>query len=121
MDMQTLAAYASGLAILGFLVFLTRRRSRYRFPPGPRGLPFWGNVFDLPEEEKWLTYLQWSHAYGESDDFIAHLPFLMYHIGSEVIHLKFLSKNVFVLNSALATKELLEKRSHMYSDRSVEL
>ena len=41
----------------------TARREHY--PPGPRGLPLVGNLFDMPGDYSWLTYAAWAHQYSE--------------------------------------------------------
>ncbi|KAF9002579.1 cytochrome P450 [Cyathus striatus] len=42
-----------------------RRRNGPQLPPGPKGLPLIGNVFDMPIEKQWLTYHEWQKKYGE--------------------------------------------------------
>lgn len=50
--------------ILGFVVALRRSRSGSA-PPGPPGLPFIGNLLDLPTSLPWITFAQWSARWGE--------------------------------------------------------
>lgn len=62
----------SGLSPLTFLwlglisaCLLTYRSwKRPRYPPGPRGLPVVGNVFDVPEDYSWLKYRDYGQQYG---------------------------------------------------------
>ncbi|KAK0478627.1 cytochrome P450 [Armillaria luteobubalina] len=35
------------------------------FPPGPKGLPFIGNIFDMPSEKEWHTFTRWGEKYGK--------------------------------------------------------
>ena len=46
--------------------FLRRRSYARRFPPGPKGLFFVGNLLDLPRDdaEKADSYLKWREDYG---------------------------------------------------------
>ncbi len=48
------------------LVYLYQRRNRLPYPPGPRGFPIFGNIFDIPEKRQWLTYGRWSQEFSES-------------------------------------------------------
>ncbi|KAF6745976.1 cytochrome P450 [Ephemerocybe angulata] len=69
-------------------------------PPGPRGLPLIGNVLDIPGEEFWEKYKELSDQHG-----------------SDVIYLNALGTDIIVLNSIEACRELLDKRSSIYSSR----
>lgn len=39
-------------------------------PPGPKGYPIIGNLFDFPTHKPWLVYDQWSKTYGQ----LVHSP-----------------------------------------------
>ncbi len=53
------------LAGLAFVWRVFRRNNRNApFPPGPKGLPFIGNLFDMPTEREWLTFTKWGEKYG---------------------------------------------------------
>jgi hypothetical protein len=41
-----------------------RRGGGLRYPPGPRGLPLFGNIFDIPQYSPWETYTRWGKRYG---------------------------------------------------------
>ncbi|KAF9264352.1 cytochrome P450 [Marasmius fiardii PR-910] len=86
------------------LAFLVKHYRGSKLPPGPRGLPIVGNILDLQKllasnEKPWVAYLKWSHLYG--DVFTFHV------LGSRTV----------ILNSYKAIMDLLEHRSHNYSDR----
>ncbi|KAK0446305.1 cytochrome P450 [Armillaria borealis] len=56
------------LAIFGVLLlhrFTRRSLDRRRLPPGPKGLPLIGNLWDVPAEYPWLTYARWADTYGD--------------------------------------------------------
>ncbi|KAK0479198.1 cytochrome P450 [Armillaria novae-zelandiae] len=92
------------LASIGFLLFvrwLKQRKCRYpaSLPPGPRPIPFFGNLGDFTSSEPWLTVTQWAKKYGE------------------VCYLHVLGQGIVFLNSADAASDLLDKRGAIYSDR----
>ena len=68
------------LALL-FLIF--RKKSRnFNLPPGPRGLPFLGNVFDISKGNSLHTLLQYADKYGD------------------IYRIKFLNRHIVCLNSS---------------------
>ncbi|KAI0253746.1 cytochrome P450 [Lactifluus subvellereus] len=93
-------AVTSFLAIL-WAVRDHRRRGGLPYPPGPRPLPIIGNLLDIPREFSWLAYTRFSEKYGN---------ILSFHVFGRVI---------IVLNIAKATRDLLEKRGDICSDRAV--
>jgi hypothetical protein len=48
------------------LLALTLGKARGNLPPGPRGLPLLGNVFQMPTDSPWLTVAAWGKKYGQS-------------------------------------------------------
>nr|BAL05107.1 cytochrome P450 [Phanerodontia chrysosporium] len=90
------------LFVLLLAVPLFFKRQRYRFPPGPKSLPLIGSVLEFPVQSSWLSYQRWGRE-----------------LASDIIYLNVLGKHIYVLNSAQAVSDLLEKRSGTYSDRVV--
>ncbi|KAJ6580672.1 cytochrome P450 [Mycena capillaripes] len=78
-----------------------RNYSKLPLPPGPKQLPLVGNLFDIPSELQWETYLEWSKQ-----------------LDSDIIYLNAIGTSIVVLSSMDAVKELLERRSSLYSDRA---
>ncbi|KAH7928976.1 cytochrome P450 [Leucogyrophana mollusca] len=87
---------------LGFLVRATKWRKQHPTAaplPGPTPLPILGNVLGMNAKEPWVTYAEWGTVYG--DIFITRL----------------LGRDYVIVNSEAIATELLDERSHNYSDR----
>ncbi|KIO29658.1 glycoside hydrolase family 51 protein [Tulasnella calospora MUT 4182] len=95
----TISSTASGLILLYFLRKCWSSKPRPPLPPGPKGLPFIGNLLDFPRKQFVLTFLQWGEQYGP-------ITWVM------VPGRKFL-----IVNSYEAMRELLDKRGSNYINR----
>ena len=95
-----------GLLIVYLLVSLVRfsllslRPKNY--PPGPPALPFIGNVHHFASSKPYLQFTELRKKYGD------------------IVGLKAGPSNVVVINSAELSRELLEKRGAIYSNRPFE-
>ena len=62
------------LAALFFIVMLFRQRKKSRdgnpnglpLPPGPKGYPLIGNLFNMPIYKPWVVYDEWRKTYGKT-------------------------------------------------------
>ncbi|KAH9890253.1 cytochrome P450 [Xylariomycetidae sp. FL2044] len=68
-------------------------------PPGPRTLPFIGNLHQLPRENVHIQFQTWARQYG---------PVFSLVLGGKIF---------IVLSSDTVVKDLLDKRSSIYSSR----
>ncbi|KAJ2919015.1 hypothetical protein MD484_g1443, partial [Candolleomyces efflorescens] len=68
-------------------------------PPGPRGLPILGNLFQLPQAEQWKVYQEWSKQHGD------------------MVYLEAMGQPILILGTLDRTEDLMEKHATMYSDR----
>nr|BAL05095.1 cytochrome P450 [Phanerodontia chrysosporium] len=103
---MTTLALASGLTYLfsGVLLvclFVSYARKRPRYPPGPKGLPLIRNLLDIPADYPWITYRDLAEKYN-----------------SDILHFEVFGSHLVVLNSAEATRQILEKQSSITSDRA---
>ena len=66
--MSSLTILDVSLGCLGLFLLarlLNGNGGKLPLPPGPRGLPFIGNVMDMPKSHEWYTFIQWSKKWGE--------------------------------------------------------
>ncbi|KAF8188654.1 putative monooxygenase [Pholiota molesta] len=85
------------IVVAGWFIYTNRVK---RAPlPGPPRLPIIGSVHYMPTRSPWLVFSEWNKTYGG------------------IFHLDVLGKSIVVINSLKIAKDLLEKRSNIYSDR----
>ncbi|KAH8103709.1 cytochrome P450 [Phellopilus nigrolimitatus] len=102
------------LCVLLFLwMWLVRRKHSsargFPYPPGPKGLPLLGNVFDMPGSEEWERARQWGEQYGES----AVSPIT----ACDLVFIRNLGTPYLFVNSYDMAVDLLDKRGDNYSSR----
>jgi hypothetical protein len=116
MDLHTFALACLG-AILGVVCWRSWKRPRSYMPrpPGPKGLPLIGNIFDIPTEYEALAYHRYAEQYGEQP-FHFVLSYINVTTG-DIVYFKVLSKSILVLDSVGAVMDLLEHRGNIYSSR----
>ena len=56
----------TALIVVGLVLLVLRRQFSkcYNFPPGPKPLPFIGNLHQVPKTHPWLKYTEWAKQYG---------------------------------------------------------
>ncbi|KAI0270345.1 cytochrome P450 [Russula aff. rugulosa BPL654] len=89
-------------AILGLIVLYAARylTSPYRkLPPGPRGYPIIGNLFELMKGGQWIKFSEWQKKYGD------------------LIYINAAGQPVVIINSPKVGVALLDRRAAIYSDR----
>ena len=95
------------IACTAFIILSLVQRQRQRackkttfpLPPGPPSLPIIGNALDMPSKYQWLTFAKWAKKYGD------------------IMHIELFGQHVFILDSATAVRDLLERRSAIYSNK----
>lgn len=91
------------------------------YPPGPTSKNvLFGNLSDIPRRTPWIVYSMWRKIYGESMVLViilfGMLNFRTFWTG-DIVHIRVFRQHMVILNSLDVAKELLEKRSSIYSDR----
>ncbi|KAI0050257.1 cytochrome P450 [Auriscalpium vulgare] len=94
----------AAIVICAYFVNVVHDRCKRRglpYPPGPRGLPFIGNLLDLPSDEgSWIAFTKLGKQYGD------------------IFSLNILGQLIVVVQSSKIAYDLLDKRSNKYSDRT---
>ena len=86
------------IAVVALLRYYEFRRDK-NLPPGPRRLPLIGNLHQAPDKVPWRTYEQWTKKYGP------------------IFSLQYGLNTVIMLGTHESARDLLEKRSSIYSGR----
>ncbi|KIM47085.1 hypothetical protein M413DRAFT_64051 [Hebeloma cylindrosporum] len=73
-------------------------RTKNRYPPGPKGLPFFGTRLS---STPWKDFEEWGKEYGD------------------IMYIESLGKGILVLNSHAAAVDLLDRRGGNYSNRQI--
>jgi len=102
-----LAATGSLFLWLGYSVFVDRMRG-VPYPPGPKPIPFAGNVHQLPKTDFFKIYSSWAKIYGQILKFWRAGPIVYFYV---------FGRNFVVLSDLDMVQDLLGKRSSRYSTR----
>ncbi|KAH9477965.1 Cytochrome P450 monooxygenase 208 [Psilocybe cubensis] len=86
--------------------FLTIKKEKRHFPPGPKGLPLIGNALDFPTKNLGPEYAQWGKKYNSKFNSI-----------SDILHASAFGSHVIIINSRQIADELFDRRAAKFSDR----
>ncbi|UZJ56102.1 hypothetical protein CBS101457_005422 [Exobasidium rhododendri] len=87
------------VAVAAIVITSSKWFRRQDLPPGPPGIPIFGNALQLPTSRPWLFFTQLGKKYGP------------------ITYLNIAGQPTIVLNTMEAAKEILVKRSMRYSSR----
>lgn len=100
----------------GYCAYRLLTTTRPHFPPGPKPAPFIGNLLQFSAEHSELLLQQWASKFGSCSLFLFLMPLTHSKIG-DLIYLHILGHPMIVLSSLDIVRDLLDKRSSIYSDR----
>ncbi|EEB91708.1 hypothetical protein MPER_09895 [Moniliophthora perniciosa FA553] len=90
-------AYAL-ISVCAWGIYLKYKRPG-NLPPGPKGYPVIGNLFQLDVNRPWRSLLEWKETYGD------------------IVYIRLFNQDAIILNSAKAAGDLLDRRAANYSSR----
>ena len=106
------------LALVSIYVLRTIKTHRTeKLPPGPKGIPFFGNLFQL-SFIPWREFEVWKKQYGTSiqqSSVVFKADFVINP--GPMVYLTVGSQGILVLNTHKVAADLLDRRGHIYSDR----
>lgn len=111
-DSEKLPIYVGSLGLLLTLTAWSLSKPKRNLPPGPKGLPILGNIFQLPQFQ-WLRFTEWKEQYGRQQ---IKKPFrsstLTVAFSGPIFSLNLAGQPVIVLNSHKVAADLLGEHAH---------
>lgn len=125
-SLPTTNPLVQGAVILASVVFFfaysyvqdkKRNPAGLPYPPGPKGYPIIGNLFDIPNAFIYKRFRELSRELSEYRDLLLRRSNESLRVDSDIIHLQVFSFHLIVCNTRGVADDLLDKRSSIYSDR----
>ncbi|KAI0253128.1 cytochrome P450 [Lactifluus subvellereus] len=102
----SLQVTGTDLSLLVIFLLILRgitKKATPPLPPGPKGWPIIGNLFDIPnlKDDFTKTYTKWARMYGS------------------IVHANAAGQPLIILSNAEVANEMLDRKGAIYSDRPV--
>ena len=110
-------AYLLLATLIPFFALRWKRSPRPLLPPGPKSLPFVGNMLQMPVLKPWEKYGDWAKKYGMRLFGFLLVPYLALSSIGDIVFLDLPSQPTLIISSAKVAFDLMEKRPQIYSDR----
>ncbi|KAM6493606.1 cytochrome P450 [Amanita muscaria] len=81
-----------------FVAWAARLRQNHKYPPGPKGIPIFGNLFQL-STRPWIEFSAFKEQYGP------------------LVYLNIVGQPLLITNTHTAATDLFDRRGGVYSDR----
>jgi len=100
-----------------YIVQTIKRHTTHILPSGPRGIPFFGPLFQLLAAP-WKEFETWKVQYGKSTTLLNSSVHLQFDCGSgPLLYMSIAGKKILVLNTNRVTVDLLDHRGAIYSSQ----
>ncbi|PPQ90193.1 LOW QUALITY PROTEIN: hypothetical protein CVT25_001373 [Psilocybe cyanescens] len=102
-------AFGAAIFLSAILAYRTFSPSSNNLPPGPKPLPIIGNALQMPTDQMEEVFTEWGAQYVQKPGTETIL--------GDVVYARVFAQPMLVLNSLQAARDLLDRRSAIYSDR----
>lgn len=79
-------------------------------PPGPPGIPLFGNAYQIPSDRQWLKFDEWIRKYGKHTYALCYTRTLSVWLAGDVVRLTVTGQPIILLGSVQAANDLLDAR-----------
>lgn len=101
--------------VLWYTLSSLNRSRKGKLPPGPRGLPFFGNLFQL-SMDAWVIFTEWKYKYGKFL-YVCYVLMTLKTNAGDLVYISAAGQDFLILNSHKVAADLLDRRAAIYSDR----